>query len=112
MKNFPLATLPATEVRILHSTAVNQDYLISVALPFHYVERPDKTYPVIYVLDANLHFGIVVDMVRVMNYRVPFCNELPDLSKLNRFSRDALTAQWWRQHIKPELWQCSPKSRG
>jgi hypothetical protein len=33
---------------------------------------------VIYVLDANLYFGLVVDMVRAMNIRVDFCNELPD----------------------------------
>jgi uncharacterized protein len=78
MANFPLATIPATEVRTLRSTAVDQEYLISVALPFHYAEHPDKTYPVIYVLDANLFFGMVVEMVRVMNVRVPFCNELPD----------------------------------
>lgn len=78
MALFPLATIPATEVRTLHSAAVNQDYLISVALPFHYAERPDKTYPVIYVLDANLYFGMVVEMVRTLNIRVPFCNAFPD----------------------------------
>ncbi len=37
-----------------------------------------KPYPVIYVLDANLYFAMVVDMVRYMNIRLPFCNELPD----------------------------------
>ena len=78
MAHFPLATIPATEVRLLQSTAVDQEYLVSVALPFNYAEHPDKTYPVIYVLDANLFFGMVVEMVRVMNVRVPFCNELPD----------------------------------
>lgn len=78
MSNFPLATIPATEARVLHSTATNQDYLISVALPFHYAERPDKTYPVIYVLDANLYFGMVVEMTRTLAIRVPFCREFPD----------------------------------
>jgi predicted alpha/beta superfamily hydrolase len=78
MANYPLATIPATEVRTFHSAAVEQEYLISIALPFHYAEHPEKTYPVIYVLDANLFFGMVVEMVRVMNVRVPFCNELPD----------------------------------
>jgi predicted alpha/beta superfamily hydrolase len=78
MHNFPLASIPSTEMRTLHSSAVNQDYLISVALPFHFDEHPDKTYPVIYVSDANLFFGMVTDMVRAMNIRVPFCNELPD----------------------------------
>ena len=57
---------------------VNQDYLISVALPFHYGDFLEKRYPVIYVLDGNLYFGMVVDMVRAMNIRLSFCNELPD----------------------------------
>jgi len=78
MNNFPLATIPATEVRTLHSTAVNQEYLISIALPFHYSEHPDKTYPVIYVLDGNMYFGMVVEMVRTLNIRVPFCSPFPD----------------------------------
>lgn len=78
MASLPLATISATEVRTLRSSIVNQDYLISVALPFHYDERPEKTYPVIYVSDANLFFGMVTDMIRAMNVRVPFCNELPD----------------------------------
>lgn len=78
MINFPLATIPATEVRMVQSLAIGQEYLISVALPFHYNEYPEKIYPVIYVLDGNLFFGMVTDMVRVMNVRVPFCNELPD----------------------------------
>jgi predicted alpha/beta superfamily hydrolase len=30
------------------------------------------------VLDGNMHFNMVVDMVRFMNIRVEFCNELPD----------------------------------
>ncbi len=78
MTNLPLATIPGTEVHMLHSTVANQDYLISVALPFGYDEHPNKRYPVLYVLDGNLYFGMVVDMVRAMNIRVPFCNELPD----------------------------------
>lgn len=78
MSNFPLASIPATEVRTFRSLAVDQEYLISIALPFHYHEHPEKAYPVIYVLDANLFFGMVVEMVRAMNVRVPFCNELPD----------------------------------
>jgi hypothetical protein len=79
MTNNPLATIPATEVRILHSAAVEQEFQISVALPFHYAEHPDKTYPVIYVLDANMYFGMVVEMVRTLAIRVPFCLQFPDV---------------------------------
>ncbi len=78
MSNFPLASIPDTEVHTLRSSVTAQEYLISVALPFHYHTRPEQTYPVIYVLDYNLYFGMVVEMVREMNLRVPFCKELPD----------------------------------
>lgn len=78
MTSLPLAAIPATEVRIIQSLIVDQEYLISVALPFHYDEHPERSYPVIYVLDANLFFGMVVEMVRAMNIRLSFCNELPD----------------------------------
>jgi hypothetical protein len=78
MSNFPLATIPSTEVRTLRSAIVDQEYLISVALPFRYAEHPDKTYPVIYVLDANMSFGIVVETMRLLNIRVPWSKEFPD----------------------------------
>jgi len=78
MSNLPSVSIPSTEVQTIHSYEVNQDYLISVALPFHYDKNPERRYPVIYLLDANLYFGMVVEMVRTMNIRVPFCNELPD----------------------------------
>lgn len=74
----PAATIPDTEVLIIPSSFAPHEYQISVALPFHYHERAEKNYPVLYVLDANLYFGMVVEMVRAMNVRVPFCNELPD----------------------------------
>ena len=78
MPEFPSASIPASEARVLHSSVANADYLVSVAFPFNYDNRPDERWPVIFVLDANLYFGLVVDMVRAMNIRVPQCNELPD----------------------------------
>jgi uncharacterized protein len=78
MAQYPAATIPATEVREFQSTLADQVYQISVALPFGYEEHPHKTYPVIYLSDANLYFGMVVDMVRAMNIRVSICDELPD----------------------------------
>lgn len=78
MANFSLATIPATEVRTFRSSASGQEYLISIALPFHYVDHPEKTYPVIYVLDANMYYGMVVETVRTLNIRVPFCSGIPD----------------------------------
>ena len=57
MSAFAPASILATETRVLRSSANGQDYLVSVALPFHYAEHPKKTYPVIYMLDANLFLG-------------------------------------------------------
>ena len=42
MTNFPLASIPATEVRVVHSAVAQQDYLVSVALPSHYAEYPER----------------------------------------------------------------------
>jgi predicted alpha/beta superfamily hydrolase len=78
MSDLPAASIPATHARVVHSEMADDDYLISVALPFHYEERPDVVWPVIFVLDGNMHFNMVVDMVRFMKIRVEFCNELPD----------------------------------
>lgn len=78
MSNSLPVTIPGTEVRTLRSAFVNQEYLISVARPFHYEEHPDGRYPVIYVLDADLSFGIVVETRRILNIRVPWAREFPD----------------------------------
>lgn len=78
MIHFPPVSMPATEVRTLGSSFVNQEFLISVALPFGYEEHPDYYYPVIYVLDANMSFGIVVETMRILNIRVPWSKEFPD----------------------------------
>ncbi len=78
MKKHSLVTIPSTEERLVRSSTIDQEYVISVALPYHYHENSDRTYPVLYVLDSNWNFGLVVEMVRTMNTRVSFCNELPD----------------------------------
>lgn len=78
MKNTQLATIPATNTHLIRASNIDQEFLVSVALPYHYTDNTSQRYPVIYILDGNWYFGMVVDMVRVMNIRVPFCNELPD----------------------------------
>lgn len=78
MTTFPRATLSDTEVRTLRSSIIDQEYLISVALPSEYSDEPEKNYPVIYLLDANMHFGMVTQILRQMNVRVPFCHQVPD----------------------------------
>ena len=78
MTSLPPASIPFTETRVVHSEVARSDYQVSVALPCGYEQDPDRHWPVIYVLDGNWHFGLVVDMVRFMNIRIGFCDELPD----------------------------------
>ena len=68
------ATIPATEVITIKSKKVNQEYRISVALPYSYPSKPRKRYPVIYLTDANYYFGMVTELTRIM----PICGEAPE----------------------------------
>lgn len=65
MTAYPEAIIPATEVRTIHSSEVEQDYRISVALPYSYRDKTQKQYPVIFHLDANWSFGLVTELTRV-----------------------------------------------
>jgi predicted alpha/beta superfamily hydrolase len=55
--------IPNSEVRTLHSKSVDQEYRILIALPMNYAKSNDK-YPVLYVLDADMAFAWVTDLVR------------------------------------------------
>ncbi len=68
------ATIPATEVRTIKSRNVNQEYRISVALPYSYLSKPRKRYPTIYLIDANWYFGMVTELTRIM----PICGRFPE----------------------------------
>lgn len=49
-------TLPGTEVRLLHSANIDQEYKLFISLPANYEESEDS-YPVLYVTDANWFFS-------------------------------------------------------
>lgn len=78
MSTHPPVTMAGSHLRLLQADNSNREYQISVAMPYGFDEDLDRRWPVIFVLDANLYFGLVVDMVRYMNIKVPVCNELPD----------------------------------
>jgi len=63
----PQVTIPHTEVRMLSSSNVDQEYQIFVALPFGYADS-DEIYPVLYLLDANGNFGVVTETVRTLQF--------------------------------------------
>jgi predicted alpha/beta superfamily hydrolase len=67
-------TIPGTEVRTLHSELVGQDYTLYVALPFGY-GMSEQTYPVVYVLSGDDHFGLTADTARLLRAG----GEVPDL---------------------------------
>ncbi len=52
----PPVTLPGTEVRLLHSSNVDQEFKLFISLPSDYGTSED-TYPVLYVTDANWLFS-------------------------------------------------------
>jgi predicted alpha/beta superfamily hydrolase len=64
-----------TEVKTLHSSKADRDYTISVALPGSYSSETSKTYPVVYLLDADLFFGAVTEPTRLLQWG----EELPEL---------------------------------
>lgn len=59
--------LANTEKFTLHSEAVNDDFEIYVGLPFGY-ERSETSYKVLYVLDANVTFGMVNDIQTLISF--------------------------------------------
>lgn len=63
MEYYPPVTLPNTEVRNIYSEIVGQEYVISVALPSNY-HRSDDAYPVLYLLNPDDAFGMVVNTVQ------------------------------------------------
>lgn len=73
-KTHPQVTIPDTELHVISSTKVNQEFNIFVALPHSYA-KSEQAYPVVYVLDGNFLFGIVTETVRLLD----FPNELQEL---------------------------------
>ena len=57
-EDHPRITLERTEIRVLHSDIVGQDYELNISLPYTYT-KSDTTYPVIFVLDPYRDFLIM-----------------------------------------------------
>lgn len=73
-ENFPQESIPNTEVRLIHSSFVGDDFKISIALPQDY-NSSKETYPVLYITDANSGFAAVTQMARVLQWD----NEVPKM---------------------------------
>ncbi len=70
------ATIPRSEVRTLLSSVSGHYYRISIALPLTYSQDSEKTYPVVYLLDGNMWFGMATEISRVLYFDR---QELPEL---------------------------------
>jgi uncharacterized protein len=66
--------IPNTEVVALHSQLTGADYELLIALPPGYA-KSGKTYPVVYMLDAEDSFALVGNVVRNFTTR----NQLPEM---------------------------------
>jgi predicted alpha/beta superfamily hydrolase len=68
------ATIFSTEVRDITSSIHGMDYKLSVWLPHDY-SRSTRKYPVLYVLDANVCFGMAAESV----WSLMLGKEIPDM---------------------------------
>jgi predicted alpha/beta superfamily hydrolase len=65
---YPSVTIRDTHARQLHSEIVGEDYQILIHLPQGYVKSEDY-YPVLYLPDGDQFFGMVTDIVNLLNHR-------------------------------------------
>jgi hypothetical protein len=77
--NFPPVTISNSELRFLKSRLLGKEYRILVALPTGYAESKE-TYPVLYVLDADMYFGTIAETVRALAaFKKLLSIEAPDM---------------------------------
>ncbi len=57
-----VVTLPGTQLRTLHSSATGRDYDIQISLPADYARNPNARYPVLYVLDGQWDFKLMLSV--------------------------------------------------
>jgi len=60
--SFPVVTLPGTQLRHLHSAATGRDYDIQISPPADYARNPSARYPVLYVLDGQWDFKLMLSV--------------------------------------------------
>src|SRR6266545_930492 len=72
-KSYPEVTVFRSEARSLVSSIVGQEYRVPVWLPPGYAES-ERSFPVLYLLDANISFGIAADVLTLLVGR-----EIPEI---------------------------------
>ena len=69
-----MTNLYNTQVKIFHSTIIDDDFYIYISLPDEY-EESVKKYPVLYLLDGDISFGMAASIARYLQ----FGNTIPEL---------------------------------
>ncbi len=64
MSTHDAVTIPGTEVRLLKSSYVDQEFRLSIALPLGYAAGTEERYPVLYLLDGDFAFPLAVSTIR------------------------------------------------
>jgi len=59
---FPVVTLPGTQLRHMHSAATGRDYDVQISPPADYARNPSARYPVLYVLDGQWDFKLMLSV--------------------------------------------------
>ena len=59
---FPVVTLPGTQLRTLHAAATGRDYDIQISLPADYARNSNARYPVLYILDGQWDFKLMLSV--------------------------------------------------
>jgi hypothetical protein len=64
----PAVTLPGTQLKTLHSAATGRDYDIQISLPADYGRNAAARYPVLYVLDGQWDFKLMLSIQGGLTY--------------------------------------------
>lgn len=62
------ASILDSQQRVILSDFSNSKYIVNVGLPLSYSEDKNKKWPTVYLLDGNLYFGMVVEIIRSMSW--------------------------------------------
>jgi predicted alpha/beta superfamily hydrolase len=63
---YPMVTLPNTQIRLLKSSHVSDTYRLHIGLPTNYA-RLDGAYPVLYLTDGNTFFPLVWSVAEALS---------------------------------------------
>jgi predicted alpha/beta superfamily hydrolase len=69
--DFPMVSVPNTELRTFYSKIMNQEMNIYIKLPVTYYTNNQKVYSALYFTDANRSFPMVANMVSIFDVPLP-----------------------------------------